>query len=132
MKKLLLLSSMMILSSAILAQVLNQSKQQELYKLIQSLRSTGNVCIGFNETVKAVNAGRALLVIIADDAVPKAITDPLPVLCESKGVDYVYVSSKSALGKASKLQTDVISEAICLKGSEDAEAIMDKINKALK
>jgi len=59
---------------------------------------------GVNETTKAVDRGKAKLVVIAMDVEPEEVVMHLPPLCEEKGVPYTYVPSKLELGKASGLE----------------------------
>ena len=65
-----------------------------------------NIKKGANEATKTLNRGIAELIIMAADAHPLEIILHLPLLCEDKvkfliikNVPYVFVSSKSDLGK---------------------------------
>lgn len=111
---------------------LSEKRTQEIYKLIYQLRDSNNVKIGCNESLKAINKNMALLVVVAKDAVPECIVEPLPVLCEQKGVDCVYVESKTALGKACKLDVDTVACTIFSRRDEDSSKIIDQITFALK
>ncbi len=51
---------------------------------------------GVKETVKAVRKGQAGLVIIAADISPIDVLSHLPILCEDKGVPYMYVRSRDS------------------------------------
>ena len=57
---------------------------------------------GVKETVKAVRKGQAGLVIIAADISPIDVLSHLPILCEDKGVPYMYVKSRAGVGEACK------------------------------
>ena len=57
---------------------------------------------GVKETVKAVRKGQAGLVIIAADISPIDVLSHLPILCEDKGVPYMYVKSRAEVGEACK------------------------------
>ena len=57
---------------------------------------------GVKETVKAVRKGQAGLVIIAADISPIDVLSHLPILCEDKGVPYMYVRSRAEVGEACK------------------------------
>lgn len=111
---------------------LNDKKAQELYKLIYTLKPLGKIKIGFNNSIKSVNRSTALLVVVAKDAVPNCIVEPLPILCEQKGTQYVYVSSKVALGKACGLEIDVIACTIFCEKHEDPTKLNSQILKAIK
>jgi ribosomal protein L7Ae-like RNA K-turn-binding protein len=111
---------------------LSSKRSQELYKLLLSLKPKGYVKVGFNETIKAINNNLALIAVIAKDAVPPCLVDPLPVLCEQKGVPFVFIDSKTALGKACGLEIDVLSCAIFVPKHEEPTKIANELSKILK
>lgn len=113
-------------------EILPESKMQAVYKLVYNLRASNNIKVGFNEAAKSLNNGTALLTIVVMDAVPACLVEPLPVVCEQKGVDFVRVSSKSALGKACRLQVDVIACSIFAGRNEDSARLVAQISQALK
>ncbi|KAM0679872.1 NHP2-like protein 1 [Glugoides intestinalis] len=111
-------------------ELLSSKKTQELYKLIYSLKPEGKIKIGFNETVKAVNNNTALLAVVAKDACPACLVEPLPILCERKGVQCVFVESKTALGKACGAEVDVLACAVFVpKHENDTSNISNKISQ---
>lgn len=55
---------------------------------------------GANEATKTLNRGVSEIIVLAADTSPLAIVLHLPLLCEDKNVPYVYVPSKTALGRA--------------------------------
>ena len=57
---------------------------------------------GVKETVKAVRKGATGLVIIAADISPIDVLSHLPILCEDKGIPYIYVKSRAEVGEACK------------------------------
>jgi large subunit ribosomal protein L7Ae len=89
---------------------------------------------GVNEVTKAVDRGKAKLVVIAMDVDPEEIVMHLPPLCEEKGVPYTYVPSKVELGKAAGLQVQAASVAIVDAGehSKLLEEIVKEIQKLKK
>jgi len=89
---------------------------------------------GVNEVTKAVDRGKAKLVVIAMDVEPEEIVMHLPPLCEEKGVPYTYVPSKVELGKASGLQVQAASVAIVDAGehSKLLEEIIKEIQNLKK
>ncbi|KAI4292520.1 large subunit ribosomal protein L7Ae [Pancytospora philotis] len=111
--------------------LLPDGKAQKAYALLSKLRDTNNVKVGYNEVIKSLNNSSAMLVIVAEDTTPYSIVAPLPVLCEQKGVDIVYVSSKAALGKACKLQVGVIACAIFADRNDDSSSIQTRIRDML-
>jgi U4/U6 small nuclear ribonucleoprotein SNU13 len=66
------------------------------------------------------------LQILAADTSPLAILLHLPLLCEDKNVPYVYVPSKSALGRATGVSRSVIAASIT---SNDASQLKQQIQE---
>ena len=75
---------------------------KKLLKLIKKGMKDKIVKRGVKETVKAVRKGQAGLVIIAADISPIDVLSHLPMLCEDKGVPYMYVRSRAEVGEACK------------------------------
>mmetsp|Transcript_17901 Transcript_17901/g.29050 ORF Transcript_17901/g.29050 Transcript_17901/m.29050 type:complete len:130 (-) Transcript_17901:118-507(-) len=67
---------------------------------------------GANEGTKALSRGVAEFIVMAADAEPLAILLHLPLLCEDKNVPYVFVKSKTALGRACGVSRPVIACAV--------------------
>ena len=85
---------------------------------------------GVNETTKAVERGQAKLVLIAEDVDPPEIVAHLPVLCEEKGVPYIYVPSKEELGKAAGI--NVAASSACIIEPGEAKDIMEQIIRSVE
>ena len=85
---------------------------KELHDIIQRARTLQLVKKGANETTKALNRGKADLVILAADTEPLEIILHLPLLCEDKNVPYVYVRNQSQLGKSCGVSRNIIAVAI--------------------
>lgn len=100
------------------------------YDLLAVARQTGKIKKGTNETTKAIERGLARLVLIAEDVDPPEIVAHLPLLCEEKGVPYIYVPSKERLGKAAGIETSAASAVIIEPGQAAAEleALVKQIN----
>jgi len=81
---------------------------------------------GANEATKTLNRGTSEIIVLAADTAPlvgnlngsffgvkliddQAILLHLPLLCEDKNVPYIYVPSKTALGRACGVSRAVIS-----------------------
>lgn len=74
---------------------------------------------GANEVTKSLNRGIAEFIVMAADAEPLEILLHLPLLCEDKNVPYVFVPSKTALGRACGVSRPVIAAAVTsAEGSE--------------
>lgn len=65
--------------------------------------------------------------ILAGDCSPLAILLRLPLLCEDKNVPYVYVPSKTALGRATGVSREVIAASIT---TNEASDLMGQIRGA--
>ncbi len=79
-------------------QIFPDSKQGEKMERIK----TSTHVVGLKQTQKAIEANRAQLVFIADDA-DSFVIFPLKKLCEEKSVEIVCVSSMKELGKACRI-----------------------------
>lgn len=67
---------------------------------------------GANEATKTLNRGISEIIIMAADVEPIEIVLHLPLLCEDKNVPYVFVPSKTALGRACGVSRPVIAASI--------------------
>ncbi len=105
-----------------------EDMQSEALSLLEKVRETGKVKKGTNETTKAVERGLAKLVYIAMDVDPPEIVAHLPLLCEEKNIPYVYVKSKSELGKAVGIEVNCASAAIIDEGEAKKE-LSNLVNK---
>lgn len=82
----------------------------------------------YNVVTKALNRGTCEIAILAADTEPLAILLHIPLLCEDKGTPYVYVPSKSLLGRACGVSRSVIAASI---NSNEASELAGQI-KALR
>ena len=100
----------------------------KVYEAVERARDTGKLRKGTNETTKAVERKHAVLVIIAEDIEPAEIVAHLPVLCDEKGIPYVYVPSKRELGAAAGI--DVAAAAITIaEAGEAAQAVGEIVER---
>jgi U4/U6 small nuclear ribonucleoprotein SNU13 len=98
----------------------------QIYDLVQQCSHARQIKKGANEATKTLNRGIAELIILAADTSPLAILLHLPLLCEDKNVPYVFVSSKSQLGRATGVSRSVIA---CSITSNDASQLKDQIRE---
>jgi len=70
-------------------------------------RSLAHSCSA-NEATKTLNRGIAEFIVMTADTEPIEILLHLPLLCEDKNVPYVFVPSKTALGRACGVSRPVI------------------------
>lgn len=73
---------------------------KKVLKLAKSATARKQVKRGVKEVVKALRKGASGVCVLAGDVSPVDVIAHLPVFCEDKGVGYVWVSSKEALGAA--------------------------------
>ncbi|KAM7203722.1 50S ribosomal protein L30e-like protein [Rhypophila sp. PSN 637] len=99
---------------------------QELLDLVQQSSHYRQLKKGANETTKSVSRGTSELVILTADCTPLSILLHLPLLCEDKGVPYVYVPSKVALGRAAGVSRAIIAVSIT---SNEASDLNSKIRQ---
>ncbi|CAD25578.1 NUCLEAR PROTEIN OF THE NHP2/RS6 FAMILY [Encephalitozoon cuniculi GB-M1] len=110
----------------------SDEKVQSILRLIQSATRSRNIKKGINESTKCLSKGIALLVVIACDVEPQEITALLPIICEDKGVSFVHVPSKDALGVACGIDRPIAACTIYyLKGAEPLR-LEEKIKEALR
>jgi len=79
-----------------------------LLNFVQQAATTGKLRAGANEALKQATRQKCCLMVLAADTSPLEIVLHLILVCEDRGVPYVFVPSKKALGNASKLSVDVI------------------------
>jgi hypothetical protein len=65
-----------------------------------------------NEATKTLNRGISEFIILTADVEPIEIVLHLPLLCEDKNVPYVFVPSKTALGRACGVSRPVIAASV--------------------
>lgn len=104
------------------------------YEAIEGARDTGKLRKGTNEATKAIERKQAALVVIAEDVEPAEIVAHLPMLCDEKGVPYVYVPSKRELGAAAGIDVPAAAIAIAEAGgaSSIVKEIVDKVKELKK
>jgi len=102
-------------------------------KILQALevaKNTGKIKKGTNEVTKAIERGKTKLVVIAKNVEPKEIVMHLPVICEEKKCDYVYIPSKEELGRATGINVGTASACIIEPG--EAKGLVEEIVKKVK
>jgi len=97
---------------------------QEILDIVQQASHYRQLKKGANEATKTLNRGISEVIILAADTTPLAILLHLPLLCEDKNVPYVYVPSKTALGRACGVSRSVIAASIT---TNEASELMNQI-----
>mmetsp|Transcript_2376 Transcript_2376/g.4356 ORF Transcript_2376/g.4356 Transcript_2376/m.4356 type:complete len:129 (+) Transcript_2376:293-679(+) len=80
--------------------------------IVNSMRQLKSIKVGVNETIKSIEKEVSNLVLISADSEPFEIVQILPELCEEKRVTYIFLPSKSALGRACGLSRSVLAVSI--------------------
>ena len=106
----------------------------QAYEAVEKARDTGKLRKGTNEATKAIERGKAKLVVLAEDVEPAEILAHLPPLCEEKKAPYIYVPNKRELGSAAGIEVSTAAIAIAEAGDADGaiKSIVDKINELKK
>ena len=66
---------------------------------LTSLRKNGQRVVGFKQTIKAVMEGNVTCIFLANDA-DLVIREKIVNLCNSAGIELIYIDSKAKLGEA--------------------------------
>jgi large subunit ribosomal protein L7Ae len=93
------------------------------YEALKIARETGKIRKGTNEATKAIERGKAKLVLIAENV-------HLPLLCDERKAPYVYVPEKQRIGEA--LGIGVSSAAAAIEEPGDADKLVQEIVAKLK
>jgi len=108
---------------------------QEILDIVQQATHYRMLKKGANEATKTLNRGISEIIILAADTSPLAILLHLPLLCEDKNVPYVYVPSKTALGRATGVSRAVIAASITTNEASDLQpqirALKDKVERLM-
>ena len=103
-----------------------QDLSKSLLELVQQAANYKQLKRGANEATKALNRGQAEIVIMSADTEPIEVLMHLPLLCEDKNVNYVWVPSKMALGRACGLTRSTI---CCVITHEDHSNLSQQIER---
>lgn len=91
----------------------------KIIDLVQQAAHYKQLKKGANEATKTLNRGISEFIVMAADTEPLEILLHLPLLCEDKNVPYVFVPSKTALGRACGVSRPVVACSVTTnEGSE--------------
>jgi U4/U6 small nuclear ribonucleoprotein SNU13 len=112
----------------------NNDLTAAILELVSQVGTTRELRRGANEVTKTLNRSTAEIVIIAGDVDPIDIVMHLPLLCEDKGVPYIFLPSRAALGRACGVARSVIACSIVKSDNsrlkKNIEALRTKIEQA--
>ena len=104
------------------------------YEALKIAAESGKIRKGTNEATKAIERGRAKLVLVAENVEPPEIVAHIPMLCDERKTPYVYVPEKQRLGEAAGLMVGSAAAAIedPGEGSELVDEILTKLKEIVK
>eukprot|EP00695_Tsukubamonas_globosa_P000898 TRINITY_DN183_c0_g1_i1.p1 TRINITY_DN183_c0_g1~~TRINITY_DN183_c0_g1_i1.p1 ORF type:complete len:151 (+),score=91.85 TRINITY_DN183_c0_g1_i1:53-454(+) len=104
----------------------NDKLNKKVLKTVKKATKVKNVRRGVKEVVKAIRKGEKGLCVLAGDVTPLDVISHIPVLCEEMSVPYVYVSSKSELGKAASTLRNTSCILVYAKGEAEHKEALDE------
>ncbi|SCZ96958.1 BZ3500_MvSof-1268-A1-R1_Chr4-2g06893 [Microbotryum saponariae] len=109
--------------AALTNQILDLIQQASHYKQLKK---------GANEATKTLNRGIAQIIVMTADTEPIEILLHLPLLCEDKNVPYVFVPSKTALGRACGVSRPVIACSVTTNEARELQGQIDTIRNQIE
>lgn len=100
---------------------------EKAYEAVELAKKTGKIRKGSNEVTKALEKGKAKLVVIAKDVSPPEIIMHIPILAKEKGVVCIEVPSKEELGAAAGLGVGTAAVAVVQEG--EAKKVISELSK---
>mmetsp|Transcript_36245 Transcript_36245/g.26898 ORF Transcript_36245/g.26898 Transcript_36245/m.26898 type:complete len:142 (+) Transcript_36245:36-461(+) len=97
----------------------SEKLQKKLLKITKKALKGKMVRRGVKETVKAIRKDQKGFCVIAADISPIDVLSHLPILCEEKGIPYIYVKSRAEIGDACKTKRPTSCVFIGKPGSKD-------------
>lgn len=107
-----------------------QAVADKALEALDLAKSSGKVKLGVNEVTKAVERGKAKLVVLAEDIDPPEMMLHLPIICAEKKIPFVYVKKKDDLGKAVGLK--VATSSACILDEGKAKKNIEEITKEIE
>eukprot|EP00300_Choanocystis_sp_HF-7_P033132 c45425_g1_i1.p1 GENE.c45425_g1_i1~~c45425_g1_i1.p1 ORF type:complete len:154 (-),score=41.89 c45425_g1_i1:78-539(-) len=103
-------------------------------KLVKKGAKAKLVRRGVKEVVKAIRKETKGIVLLAGNISPIDVISHLPILCEERGIPYIYVPSKEELGQSglSKRPTSCILLPYSLPGDDEYKSKADEVVKGIK
>ncbi|GMK57339.1 hypothetical protein CspeluHIS016_0401730 [Cutaneotrichosporon spelunceum] len=113
----------------------NAQLTNQILDLIQQASHYRQLKKGANEATKTLNRGIAEFIVMTADVEPIEIVLHLPLLCEDKNVPYVFLPSKTALGRACGVSRPVIAASVTTNEARELnsqiQAVKNEIEKLL-
>ncbi|KAL7415157.1 13 kDa ribonucleoprotein-associated protein [Mrakia frigida] len=94
----------------------------QILDLVQQASHFKQLKKGANEATKTLNRGICEFIVMTADTEPIEILLHLPLLCEDKNVPYVFLPSKTALGRACGVSRPVIAASVTTNEARELNA----------
>ncbi|ESU36473.1 Ribosomal protein L7Ae [Giardia duodenalis] len=104
----------------------SEAQSKRIYELVDLAKNSRSISRGMNEVTKALNKGKARLVVLSADALPLELVLHLPEVCEDKGIAYIFVPSRQELGRSVGISRQAV--AVAIKAPRQGTALDDKLN----
>jgi U4/U6 small nuclear ribonucleoprotein SNU13 len=105
---------------------------KKILDLVQQCGNYKQLRKGANEATKTLNRGISEFIVMSADAEPLEILLHLPLLCEDKNVPYVFVNSKTALGRACGVSRAVIACSVTTNEGSQLKPQIQSIQQAIE
>ncbi|CAO1620611.1 unnamed protein product [Sympodiomycopsis kandeliae] len=109
--------------AALTNQILDLVQQASHYKQLKK---------GANEATKTLNRGICEFIIMTADVEPIEIVLHLPLLCEDKNVPYVFIPSKTALGRACGVSRPVVAASVTTNEARELQSQIQSIKNSIE
>ncbi|KAF8323917.1 L30e-like protein [Clavulina sp. PMI_390] len=110
----------------------DENLTNQILDLVQQASSYKQLKKGANEATKTLNRGVAEFIVMAADTEPLEILLHLPLLCEDKNVPYVFLRSKTALGRACGVTRPVIAASVTTNEAQELSSQIQTIKLAIE
>ncbi|KAK8805285.1 hypothetical protein WA588_000225 [Blastocystis sp. NMH] len=77
-----------------------KSLEKKVLKVVKKAAKAKCTRRGVKEVVKSIRKNEKGIMVLAANIAPMDVISHIPILCEEKGIPYIFVSSKEALGEA--------------------------------
>ncbi|EES99612.1 Ribosomal L7Ae/L30e/S12e/Gadd45 family protein [Giardia duodenalis assemblage B] len=104
----------------------SEAQSKRIYELVDLAKNSRSISRGMNEVTKALNKGKARLVVLSADALPLELVLHLPEVCEDKGIAYIFVPSRQELGRSVGISRQAV--AVAIKAPRQGTTLDDKLN----
>jgi len=104
----------------------------QILELVQQASHYKQLKKGANEATKTLNRGICEFIVMTADTEPIEILLHLPLLCEDKNVPYVFVPSKTALGRACGVSRPVIAASVTTNEAAELQSQINTIKQKIE